>query len=115
MGRIVTFLNNKKINFNMSSSYYIFEIDKDIVADTDNLVKASKILTKAFIGLSSSGLVGIRANRKIYIDENGNIFIIINKYLNTFISSNRGYMLTSSKIYGEEFLKELQKLRQQKQ
>jgi hypothetical protein len=106
----------KKINFDLNmSGYYLFQIDKDIVADTDNLFKASNVLTKGFVGLSSGGLVGIRPRRKIYTDANGNIFIIVNGYLDTFINTKQNYMLTSSKIYGEEFVKKLQKLRQQKQ
>jgi hypothetical protein len=116
MGRIITFLNNnKKINFDMSSRYYVFEIDKDIVADTDNLVKASKVLTKAFLGLSGGNLVGVSLPRRIFIDTNGNILIIINGYLNTFINTSKGYMLASSKIFGERFIEELKKLKQKKQ
>jgi hypothetical protein len=106
----------KRINFDLNmSGYYLFQIDKNIVADTNDLFKASKVLTKGFVGLSSSGIFGFKPRRKIYTDASGNILIIINGYLDTFINTKQNYMLTSSKIYGEEFLKELQKLRQQKQ
>jgi len=121
MPKIISFLdNNKKLNFDIDlCGYYLFNVDKDIidiVYDKDILVKASRELTKGFVGLSSGGLVGIRPPRKILIDTtNGNILIIMNGYLNTFINPNGKYMLSSSKIFGQRFLEKLQKLRQKKQ